>query len=210
MAELKDTTSENQKDESPSSCDSLKPSTLEIVKNIFESYNLTDVTDETASRVLDTLFKHICDVFEEAKAFSIHANKKNIDANDIKLAIDCCLEDLILKPPHRKNLLNYSETVNSQPLPPIRQHLGLPVPPERYSLTASNFKLSDQPPPTAVPTQGNVLSAASIYRVSAPGSTSETVQVITPSNMNINNPIIPSPTLIRFQNPNPRLSYGSS
>lgn len=44
---------------------------------------------------------YITDVLDEAKVYSSHANKKMIDVEDVKLAVQCLLEHSFTSPPPR-------------------------------------------------------------------------------------------------------------
>ncbi len=48
-----------------------------------------------------TVAGYVTDVMEDAKVYSSHANKKTIDAEDVKLAIQCKLDHSFTAPPPR-------------------------------------------------------------------------------------------------------------
>ena len=49
---------------------------------------------------------YITDVLDEAKIYSNHANKRNIDVEDVKLAIQCKLDHSFTTPPPRDVSIN--------------------------------------------------------------------------------------------------------
>ena len=44
---------------------------------------------------------YVTDILDDAKVYSNHANKKNIDAEDVKLALQCRLDHSFTTPPPR-------------------------------------------------------------------------------------------------------------
>lgn len=44
---------------------------------------------------------YITDVLDDAKVYASHANKKNIDADDVKLAVQCRMDHSLTNPPPR-------------------------------------------------------------------------------------------------------------
>lgn len=73
--------------------------------------------------------------------FSSYANKKTVDVEDIRLAIQLQVERRFTSPTPRDLLAEIARQKNSQPLPSIRSHTGLRLPPDRYSLVACNYRL---------------------------------------------------------------------
>ncbi|KAF7240848.1 hypothetical protein EG68_10925 [Paragonimus skrjabini miyazakii] len=119
----------------------LLPPSLGAVRDVFEEFNVPDVSDEICTRILDVLYKHTCDIVDEAKAIANHAGHQNIEDGDMKLAIESLSDCLMFSPPHKKQLLIYAEK-NGQPLPAIRAHHGIRLPHERNNLTAPNYTLA--------------------------------------------------------------------
>ena len=50
---------------------------------------------------LQIFLGYVTDVLDDAKAYSNHANKKEIDVDDVKLAVDCRLDHSFTTPPPR-------------------------------------------------------------------------------------------------------------
>ncbi|CAH8840358.1 unnamed protein product [Trichobilharzia szidati] len=119
----------------------LLPPSLAAVRDIFAEFNVAEVSDEICTRVLDVLYRHTCDVIEEAKAVSHHAGRSKIEEDDIQLAINSVTEGLMFAPPYKDQLLAYAEK-NEQPLPAIRPHCGIRLPADRFNLTAPNYTLA--------------------------------------------------------------------
>lgn len=84
-------------------------------------------------------------VLEEARSVAGHAKKKNIDCEDVKLAGILLSERNQCSPPPRELLLELARGRNVCPLPLVKPHCGLRLPPDRYCLSSCNYRLtSDQ------------------------------------------------------------------
>lgn len=86
------------------------------------------------------LLGYVANVLEEAYTFSSYAKKKNIDSDDVRLAIQLHVDKSFTSPPPRDILLEISRTKNNQALPLIKSHNGPRLPADRYSLVSCNFK----------------------------------------------------------------------
>lgn len=78
---------------------------------------------------------------DDAKIYTNHAKKKIIDLDDVKLASQLVLDKSFTSPPPRDVLLELARGRNIAPLPLIKSHCGLRLPPDRYCLVAANYKL---------------------------------------------------------------------
>lgn len=80
-------------------------------------------------------------ILDDAKVFANHARKKVIELDDVKLATQMILDKAFTSPPPRDVLLEIARNRNNTPLPLIKTHCGLRLPPDRYCLSACNYKL---------------------------------------------------------------------
>lgn len=80
-------------------------------------------------------------VLEDAQLFSAYAKKKNIDSDDVGIAVQMQMERSFQGPPPRDALLEIARNKNTQQLPPIKSHNGMRLPADRYSLVAANLRL---------------------------------------------------------------------
>ena len=90
---------------------------------------------------------------DDAKIFSNHARKKNIDVEDVRLAVQMYTDKNVTSPPPRDLLLEVARTKNTSTLPIPKPTSGLRLPPDRFCLTSCNFKLksSKKQPPRSGP-----------------------------------------------------------
>lgn len=75
--------------------------------------------------------------------YANHAKKKFIDLDDVRLAVKMQLERSFTNPPPRDVLLDVARAKNNIPLPFIKPNNGLRLPPDRYCLNATNYKLKN-------------------------------------------------------------------
>ena len=75
------------------------------------------------------------------KVLSAHARKKAVDIDDVKLAVQMHTDHNLTNPPPRDLLLEVAAKRNAIPLPIPKQSGGLRLPPDRYCLTATNYRL---------------------------------------------------------------------
>lgn len=80
-------------------------------------------------------------ILDDAKVYANHAKKKVIDAKDVKLATQMMLDKAFTTPPTRDVLFEVARAKNSTPLPLVKINCGLRLPPDRYCLSACNYKL---------------------------------------------------------------------
>lgn len=80
-------------------------------------------------------------ILDDAKVYANHGKKKVIDLDDVKIATQMMLDKAFTSPPSRSVLLDLSRARNNTPLPLIKPHCGLRLPPDRYCLSQCNYKL---------------------------------------------------------------------
>ena len=137
---------------------------LEAIFQITSSVMLIQLSD---SQVIFVLFCQIIHLYsnqyfndlhyfsftDDAKVFSNHARKKNIDVEDVRLAVQMYTDKNVTSPPPRDLLLEVARTKNTSTLPIPKPTSGLRLPPDRFCLTSCNFKLksSKKQPPRSGP-----------------------------------------------------------
>lgn len=80
---------------------------------------------------------------DDSKVYANHAKKKFIDLDDVRLAVKMQLERSFTNPPPRDVLLDVARTKNNIPLPFVKPNNGLRLPPDRYCLNATNYRLKN-------------------------------------------------------------------
>ena len=100
------------------------------------------------SLLLFSACRYVTNILEDAKVYSQHAGKKNIDVEDVKLSVSLSTEQTFTSPPPREALLELARVKNSVQLPIPQNKLGLRLPPDRHCLTNTNYKLKGQNKPS--------------------------------------------------------------
>ncbi|XP_060857898.1 transcription initiation factor TFIID subunit 9-like [Metopolophium dirhodum] len=80
-------------------------------------------------------------LLDDAKTFSTFAKKKNVDADDVKIAIQLPQDGIFCRPPPRDMLMTARREVNKIPLPPVRPASGLRVPQDHSTFLQTNYRL---------------------------------------------------------------------
>ncbi|KAK2084408.1 Transcription initiation factor TFIID subunit 9 [Saguinus oedipus] len=91
--------------------------------------------------MLEFAFQYVTTILDDAKIHSSHAKKATVDADDVRLAIQCRADQSFTSPPPRDFLLDITRQRNQTPLPLIKPYSGPRLPPDRYCLTAPNYRL---------------------------------------------------------------------
>lgn len=82
-------------------------------------------------------------ILDDSRIYANHAKKKFIDLDDVRLAVKMQLERTFTNPPPRDILLDVARAKNNIPLPFVKPSNGLRLPPDRYCLNATNYKLKN-------------------------------------------------------------------
>ncbi|GFV24620.1 hypothetical protein TNCV_1914771 [Trichonephila clavipes] len=118
------------------------PKDAQIVAGILQELGITEYEDSVLNHMLEFTNKYVTSVIESAQIFSNHtSNKKTIDANDVALAISHQQSKSFISPPDKELTASMAKHKNSLPLPPIKSSAVSRLPPDRYSLTACNYRI---------------------------------------------------------------------
>ncbi|XP_054739809.1 transcription initiation factor TFIID subunit 9 [Anastrepha obliqua] len=117
------------------------PKDAQVIMSILKELNVQDYEPRVINQLLEFTYRYVTCILDDAKVFANHARKKTIDLDDVKLATEVVLDKAFTCPPPRHILAKLAEVRNAMPLPPIKPHCGLRLPPDRYCLSACNYKL---------------------------------------------------------------------
>ncbi|PIK46537.1 putative transcription initiation factor TFIID subunit 9 [Apostichopus japonicus] len=117
--------------------------------------------------------EYVTDVLEDAQVYSGHAGRKDIDADDVKLAIQTRLDHSFTIPPPRDFLLEIAKQKNNLPLPGVKPQNGVRLPPDRYCLTSTNYRLrhSQKRATLTLPTHLSAGKSSSVTFIARQGPT---------------------------------------
>lgn len=111
---------------------------------VLKDMGIDEYEPKIVNQLLEFSYRYITNLLEDAKAFSNHASKKNIDSEDIKMAIKSKVDYSFTTTPPRDLLIDISKSKNKNPLPPIKFSAGIRLPPDRFCLHAPNYLLKSQ------------------------------------------------------------------
>ncbi|GFT43663.1 hypothetical protein NPIL_602841 [Nephila pilipes] len=118
------------------------PKDAQIVAEILKELGIVDYEDRVLNHMLEFTTKYVSNVIDNAQLFSNHTNnKKTIDANDVALAISHQQSKIFINPPDKELTASMAKHKNSLPLPQIKSSAVSRLPPDRYSLTACNYRI---------------------------------------------------------------------
>lgn len=148
------------------------PKDAQVIMSIMRDMNITEYEPRVITQLLEFIYRYVATILEDAKAFANHAKKKSIDLEDVKLALSIQLEQVFTSPPPREVLAELARAKNSTPLPFIKPHCGIRLPPDRFCLSASNLKLKSPPflkKSNKVATFGGPMTSGTIKMTPKPG-----------------------------------------
>ncbi|XP_050435208.1 transcription initiation factor TFIID subunit 9 [Adelges cooleyi] len=119
------------------------PKDTQIIVSIMKDLGIYEYDQQVLNHLLEFNYRYATLLLEDAKTFSSFAKKKNIDADDVKLAIQMAQEGIFYKPTPRDVLMAASHEINKIPLPPIKPASGLRIPHDRSNFLQTNYRLVD-------------------------------------------------------------------
>lgn len=114
---------------------------------ILKDMGIVDYEPRVINQMLEFTYRYVTNILEDARLFSNHAKKRAVDVDDVRLAIQMQAEKTFTSPPPRDLLMEIARQKNSTPLPLIKANAGPRLPPDRYSLTACNYRLKSAKKP---------------------------------------------------------------
>ncbi|XP_039496796.1 transcription initiation factor TFIID subunit 9 [Drosophila santomea] len=117
------------------------PKDAQVIMSILKELNIQEYEPRVVNQMLEFTFRYVTCILDDAKVYANHARKKTIDMDDVRLATETTLDKSFTGPPARHVLAKVADVRNGMPLPPIKPHCGLRLPPDRYCLTGVNYKL---------------------------------------------------------------------
>uniref|UniRef100_A0A8B9JR43 TAF9 RNA polymerase II, TATA box binding protein (TBP)-associated factor n=1 Tax=Astyanax mexicanus TaxID=7994 RepID=A0A8B9JR43_ASTMX len=117
------------------------PKDAQVMMQILKDMGITEYEPRVINQMLEFTYRYVTTIIEDAKIYATHAKKSTVDADDIRLAIQCRMDQSFTSPPPRDFLLEVARQKNQAPLPLIKPYAGPRLPPDRYCLTAPNYRL---------------------------------------------------------------------
>ncbi|KAJ7392667.1 Transcription initiation factor TFIID subunit 9B [Desmophyllum pertusum] len=139
-----------------------------VMAAILKEMGISEYEPRVINQMLEYTYRYITTVLEDAVVYSKHAGKKELDADDVQLAIQSRLDHSYTNPPPREFLIEIARQKNRHPLPQIQNKSGLRLPPDRYCLTSTNYKVKTQKKHSQVRANPVVARSISQSSVSTP------------------------------------------
>lgn len=167
------------------------PKDGQVITAIMKEMGITEYEPKTIVQLTEFVYRYGTSVLEEARAFANNCKKKFIDLDDVRLALQLSSESTFTMPPSREALIVCARNKNNSPLPLIKPHCGIRLPPDRHCLNSCNytlksnqkkqnkinFSLSNASPAMKVATKQNINY---IKRTNAIGINKQTVAISKP------------------------------
>ncbi|KMQ89809.1 transcription initiation factor tfiid subunit 9-like protein [Lasius niger] len=119
------------------------PKDAQVIMSIMKDMGITDYEPKVINQLLEFTYRYVTCILDDSRVYANHAKKKFIDLDDVRLAVKMQLERSFTNPPPRDVLLDVARAKNNIPLPFVKPNNGLRLPPDRYCLNATNYRLKN-------------------------------------------------------------------
>uniref|UniRef100_UPI00359005C1 transcription initiation factor TFIID subunit 9-like n=1 Tax=Myxine glutinosa TaxID=7769 RepID=UPI00359005C1 len=117
------------------------PKDAQVMVAILKDMGVTEFEPRVVNLMLEFTYRYVTGILDDARVYSNHAKKNNIDSDDVKLSVQCRMDHSFSSPPPRDFLLEIARQKNQLPLPLIKPYTGPRLPPDRFCLMAPNYRL---------------------------------------------------------------------
>ncbi|CAN7997147.1 unnamed protein product [Ixodes pacificus] len=123
------------------------PKDAQVMGAILKDMGIIEYEPRVINQMLEFTYRYVTNILDDARLFSTHAKKRVVDVDDVRLAIQMQADKSFTSPPPRDLLMEIARQKNSTPLPLIKANAGPRLPPDRYSLTACNYRFKSAKKP---------------------------------------------------------------
>lgn len=116
------------------------PKDAQVMSAILKDMGIIEYEPRVINQMLEFTYRYVTNILDDARLFSTHAKKRVVDVDDVRLAIQMQADKSFTSPPPRDLLMEIARQKNNTPLPLIKANAGPRLPPDRYSLTACNYR----------------------------------------------------------------------
>ncbi|GFW90555.1 transcription initiation factor TFIID subunit 9 [Trichonephila clavipes] len=120
------------------------PKDAQVVAEILKELGIEEYEDRVLDHMLEFTNKYVSSVILDAQVISNHSNKETIDSTDVALAISHQQNKIFTSTPGKELTASMAKHKNSIPLPQIKSGAVSRLPPDRYSLTACNYRMKSR------------------------------------------------------------------
>ncbi|XP_043467117.1 transcription initiation factor TFIID subunit 9 [Leptopilina heterotoma] len=119
------------------------PKDAQVIMSIMKDMGIVEYEPRVINQLLEFTYRYVTCILDDSRIYANHAKKKFIDLDDVRLAVKMQLERSFTNPPPRDVLLDVARLKNNVPLPFVKPNNGLRLPPDRYCLNVTNYKLKN-------------------------------------------------------------------
>ncbi|KAL7291268.1 hypothetical protein TKK_0014875 [Trichogramma kaykai] len=117
------------------------PKDAQVIASIMQDMGINDYEPKVINQLLEFTYRYVSSILDDSKVYANHSKKKVIDVDDVKLAFKLRLDRTFTNPPSREVLIELAKEKNSINLPLIKPASGLMLPPDRFCLIGTNYRL---------------------------------------------------------------------
>lgn len=117
------------------------PKDTQVIVSILKDLGIEDFDHQVLNHLLEFNYRYTTLLLDDAKTYSNFAKKKNVDVDDVKLAIRLARDGVFFRPPTPDVLNAASNEVNKIQLPEVKPTNGLRIPHDRANFLQTNYKL---------------------------------------------------------------------
>ncbi|RZC38456.1 TFIID-31kDa and/or Histone domain containing protein [Asbolus verrucosus] len=117
------------------------PKDGQVIMSIMKEMGIIDYEPKTIVQLTEFVYRYATSILEEARMYANNSKKKFLDVDDVRLALQLTSESTFTTPPPREVVLECANIKNYTPLPLVKPHCGLRLPPDRHCLSSCNYAL---------------------------------------------------------------------
>jgi len=145
------------------------PKDVQVIISIMKEMGIMEYDPKTIVQLTEFVYRYATSVLEEARMYANNNPKKKfLDVDDVRLALQLTSESSFTTPLPRDVILESAHVKNYAPLPTVKPHCGLRLPPDRHCLSSCNYTLKTGAQKKAKPTYSASGGATGIKLTSKP------------------------------------------
>lgn len=119
------------------------PRDAKVISLILRSQNIKHCSPKVILQLLEFSYKYVTDVLTDANNFADYCSRKNITADDVKLALQTRVGKQFVTPPPRQYMIDIAYALNSKPLVEYESENLVVLPDNRKSLMGLEYDITD-------------------------------------------------------------------
>ena len=159
------------------------PKDAQMMAQILKDLGITEYEPRLINQMLEFAFRYVTTILDDAKIYSSRAKKATVDADDVRLAIQFHADQSFTSLPPRDFFIRYRKAKKSNPFS-VKPYSGPRLPPDRYCLTAPNYRLKSLQKKASTSTGRVTVPQLSVGSVASRPST-PTLGTPTPQTMSV-------------------------